>query len=145
MIAFDSSVIVAAILGWHESHAAAARAVERALDSAEGAILPVHALIESYAVLTGLPAPHRLSPSDALTLLQENFGEVRLASFPSREAWSLLRGLAGQQLSGGVTYDALIVESAKEAKATTLLTFNSRDFERLDAGIEILAPRPRAL
>jgi predicted nucleic acid-binding protein len=137
MIAVDSSVIVAALLTWHDRHDAAARALDRAVASGE-LVLPVHALLETYAVLTRLPAPHRISAADALALLEANFAEVRLVSFSSRDAWPMLRRLAGLQLSGGITYDALIVESAKEAKARRLLTLNPRDFERLDAGIEVV-------
>ena len=141
MTALDSSVIIAALLAWHESHAAAAAAVTRALGSDQGVLVPAHALLESYAVLTRLPPPHRLSPAAALTLLQENFKEVRLAPFSVREVWPLLRRLSLQELGGGITYDALIVESAKEARATSLLTLNPRDFERLDSGIDVISPK----
>jgi predicted nucleic acid-binding protein len=136
VIALDSSILVAALLGWHERHEAAARALDRALATGD-LVLPVPALVEAYAVLTRLPAPHRLSPSDALTLLEANFAEVRLASFSARDAWPMLRRLARMQLAGGITWDAVIVEAAKEAKAGRLLTLNPRDFERLDAGIDI--------
>lgn len=135
MIALDSSVIVAALLSWHERHAAAARALERALGS--GVLVPAHALVESYAVMTRLPAPHRLAPADALQLLRENFGEVRIAAHGARSVFPLLTQLAGISLGGGIVYDAVILDTAADAGATSLLTLNARDYERLPERIRI--------
>ena len=140
MIAVDTSVVVAALLTWHERHDDAARALGRAMAGREGFILPVHVLLECYAVLTRLPPPHRLSPEDALSLLSANFRDVKLASLASRSVWPLLTRLAGKGIAGGATYDALIMDAARGAGATALLTLNSRDFERFDGGIEVLAP-----
>lgn len=140
MIALDSSVIVAALLSWHDRHEAAARAVERALSSKEGVLIPAHALVESFAVLTRLPAPHRLLPAVALELLRENFATVRIAALPARNVWPLVDRLALLGLGGGIAYDAVILDSASEAGATSLLTLNERDYDRLDSRMRISAP-----
>lgn len=140
MTAVDTSVLVAALLTWHERHDAAARALARAMDSSEGFVIPVHVLVECYAVLTRLPPPHRLSPADAASLLDANFREARLASFPSRSVWPLLARLSDKEIAGGATYDAMILDTARTAGATALLTLNSRDFERVDAAIRVFEP-----
>jgi predicted nucleic acid-binding protein len=140
MIALDSSVMIAALLEWHEKHDAAARAVERALSSKRGVLVPAHALMESYAVMTRLPPPHRLAPADALELLRANFDEIRLASLPTHAIWTVLRKLAAAGLGGGITYDAVILETARAAGATALLTLNERDYARLDPRIAIELP-----
>ena len=46
--------------------------------SSEARVLAVaaHALVETYAVLTRLPAPHRLAPADAWTLIDTNFARA---------------------------------------------------------------------
>jgi predicted nucleic acid-binding protein len=139
MIALDSSVIVAALLSWHEKHRPAASAVERALASKEGIVIPSHALVESYAVMTRLPPPHRLAPADALALLRENFAATRLASITGRAFWPVINRLAAAGLGGGITYDALILESATDAGASALLTLNKRDYDRLDPRLEIVS------
>ena len=69
--AVDTSVVIAALLAWHESH-------EPALDSMiaarhGGLVLPAPALTEAYSVMTRLPAPHRLAPADACELLSGSF------------------------------------------------------------------------
>jgi predicted nucleic acid-binding protein len=69
----DTSCMVAAVCGWHESHLAAREAIERRLRQADTMLVAGPALVEAYAVLTRLPPPHRLSASDAVALLDANF------------------------------------------------------------------------
>ncbi len=140
MIAVDTSVVVAALLTWHERHDDAARALGKAVGDPKGFVMPVHVILECYAVLTRLPPPHRLSPADAVALLSANFKEAKLASLASRSVWPLLTRLSEKGIAGGATYDALILDAARGAGATALLTLNGRDFERFDGGIEVIAP-----
>ncbi len=139
MIALDSSIIVAALLSWHEKHEPAAHAVETLLGSKTGAVIPAHALFESYAVTTRLPSPYRVSPADAFRLLKENFREIRLASLPVRSVWNVLQRLASEGLAGGLTYDAIILETSIDSGAMQLLTLNERDYQRLNPTIRIVS------
>ena len=137
MIALDSSVIVASFLSVDERHPAALRAVQGVVKATDGVVLPVHALVETYSVMTRMPRPYRLNPADASMLLRKTFGSSRLAPFAARSLWGMLEDLAGAELGGGLTYDAMILRSAEEAGATALLTLNARDYERLSPRIEI--------
>jgi predicted nucleic acid-binding protein len=138
--AIDSSVIIAAVLSWHENHGRARKALERALETGS-AVLPVHALVEAYAVMTRLPAPHRLAPADALAVLEGTLREsAKLARLPTGSVWSWLSATVERRIAGGRTYDALILESARRAGATHLLTLNPRDFGELDPALEIVEP-----
>ena len=69
--ALDSSVIVAGLLAWHEAHERSFRALVQARRGT--IVVPGPALVEAYAVMTRLPAPHRLAPSDAIDLLSGSF------------------------------------------------------------------------
>jgi predicted nucleic acid-binding protein len=73
--AVDSSVLVAALLSWHEAHSPAFAALSAAVEEGE-LLLPSSSLIECYSVLTRLPAAHRLSPSDAAGLLESELRET---------------------------------------------------------------------
>jgi predicted nucleic acid-binding protein len=142
--AVDTSVIVASLLAWHEHHRASLRSLERALDDAP-LVVPAAALVESYAVMTRLPAPHRLSPRDAHTLLRENFeSSAQVESLTGAEYWSMLASLASRSISGGRTYDAQILTAALKSGAGRLLTLNVTDFAAL-AGedIEVRSPLER--
>jgi len=137
--AVDASVIVAALLGWHEKHRSALRWTERALGS--DLVVPFHALVEAYAVMTRLPAPHRVGPADACDLLRSTFMHAgRVAIVDERRIWSWLDEVSAGGTAGGRTYDALVAECARNAGATHLATFNRRDFEAVGAGIEIIEP-----
>jgi predicted nucleic acid-binding protein len=100
-------------------------------------------LFEAYAVLTRLPAPWRVSAVVAERLLNNTFAATAtLASLPNGTAtWSLVRGLAQRELTGGVAHDAHVVACAAAAGAHAIVTFNRRDFARLDlAGMALIVP-----
>jgi len=95
--ALDSSVVVAALASWHEHHDAALAAVQEALSSEAGAIVPGHALVEAYSVLTRLPRPHRLRPADAARALQDTFeGRATIVGLDEPALWAPLDGVAPQ-------------------------------------------------
>lgn len=138
-VAVDASVMVAALVAWHESHEQAAAAVEAAL-ARKALVVPLPALFEAYALLTRLPAQHRLATADAYHLLRSSFGGARIAGLRTRDSWSLLRRWSVAGIGGGDSSDAAVVEAAREAGAKTLLTFRRRDIERLATGMEIVEP-----
>jgi len=132
LVALDSSVLIAAILVWHEHHSASHREVERLAASDADAVIPTHALLESYSVITRLPAPHRLCPSDARQLLDGSFRDWVTAPYPE-QIWSLIGRIADTETTGGAVYDALIVESALAAGADEVVTWNVSHFQRAAA------------
>ncbi|HYN08678.1 MAG TPA: PIN domain-containing protein [Vicinamibacterales bacterium] len=137
----DSSCIVAAVCGWHAQHAAAARALERRLAKGDRLVVAAHALVEAYAVLTRLPAPHRLTPADAWELLEANFvSDADVAALSGSAHAALLATLSQAGIGGGLTYDALIATSARHGKAAELLTFNRRHFDSVADDIDMIEP-----
>ena len=139
MIAVDSSVVIAALLSWHEFHERAAKAMEKAL-AGRRLLIPFPTLLESYSVLTRLPSPHRLRPEVAHQLLHESFGGARVMALSSRKAWSFLAECVTTATAGGRVYDAVIASAALEAGARELLTFNPRDFEAFGDRLSIVVP-----
>jgi predicted nucleic acid-binding protein len=141
-VAVDTNVIVAAHLVWHERHQEALAALEDALERGR-LLLSVHTLLEAYAVMTRLPAPHRLHPRDAYRLLYDTFYKAaEIGWLDETELWRLLEMLKEQGLAGGKTYDAYILACAIKVKADTFVTFNRRDFEiqLSDDETEIIEP-----
>lgn len=138
----DTSCIIAAICGWHERHAEAAAEITRRLESKERLATAAHALAEAYAVLTRLPAPHRLAPADAVALLEGNFIDgARVIALDAEGYRSLLKRAATEGFSGGRTYDAIIAECAVRAQAAALLTFNALHFRALSpAQMRVVVP-----
>jgi predicted nucleic acid-binding protein len=105
----DTSCIIAAICGWHAHHEAAAAEIERRLEARERVAAAAHSLAEAYAVMTRMPAPHRLSATDAIALLEASFLKgARVIALDAAEYRPLLRRAADEGIIGGRTYDALI-------------------------------------
>jgi predicted nucleic acid-binding protein len=139
--ALDSNCMVAAVCAWHEHHADTASAIERRLERGERLTLASHAVAETYAVLTRLPAPHRLSPADAWALVDANFvARARLVTLNGRSYGTVLGRLAAAGIGGGRTYDAIIGECAGRGRVQALLTLNPRHFDPPPAGVVVIDP-----
>lgn len=139
--ALDTSCMVAAVCTWHERHLAAVAEIERRLERGGRLAVAAHALVETYAVLTRLPAPHRLAPADAWALVKANFVESASVITLSGQAHvTLLRGLATQGIGGGRSYDAVIAACARHGRVDVLLTFNRRHFDPPPDGVSVIEP-----
>ena len=101
----DTSVLVPAVVSWHPAHAECRKALT------DVTVIPGHVLLETYSVLTRLPAPHRLGPKDAADLLTGlPFSALAL---PARRLVRLFPDVLGRhQIRGGATYDALVAATA---------------------------------
>ena len=133
MIAADTSVVVAAFASWHEGHAAASRALQRKPR------LPAQVLVESYSVLTRLPAPHRAAADLVDAFLAERFAGAIL-TLPEQALRALLNAAASTGIIGGAVYDALIAGTARHAGAI-LLTRDQRalaTYERIGVRYELI-------
>lgn len=144
ILALDTSVVVAAVSPWHENHAPARKLLARLLAQLDQhtVVLPRPVLVEAYSVLTRLPKPQRLVPQQALALLKQTLeGRVQVAQRSSLECWDFLESLARRGTAGGAAHDAVILDLAKHAGATSVYTLNLRHFVLLaPPGIEILSP-----
>jgi len=133
--------MVAAVCAWHVRHAAAAAEIERRLDRGERMAVAAHAIAETYAVLTRLPSPHRLAPSDAWTLVRTNFVDhAALVTLDGPAHVAVLEELALAGIGGGRTYDGLIAACAGASRVKALLTFNGRYFDPPPHGVMLVEP-----
>jgi len=134
LIAADTSVVVPALLTWHEHHDIARPRL------GDDVWASPHVLLEAYAVVTRVPLPRRLTPQAALELLRDRFAQ-RTISLPFWDQFEALDTLAAAAIFGGASYDGLIALVARAAGAA-LLSLDKRaaatyrklgvDFELLD-------------
>lgn len=113
MIALDTSVVVAAFASWHEAHRSAASCL------AQRPRIPAHVMLETYAVLTRLPPPHR-APSDLVVMFLKQRFTASPLTLPETAQASLLEQISASGLTGGAIYDALIGATARHAGATLI-------------------------
>jgi predicted nucleic acid-binding protein len=125
VIAVDTSVVVAGLLLDHAQHHRAQPVLR------SGPAIPAHAALESYSVLTRLPAPGRVSPAAAAQLLTRAFaGRYVALSVDEQEA--LVSELSRLGIMGGAVYDALIAATAMR-HGLTLRTLDERAAATYDA------------
>jgi predicted nucleic acid-binding protein len=137
----DTSCVVALALAHHVHHAATLAAVESLEAGGFEPVLVGHVLVESYAVLTRLRAGSRLHGADALAALEGSWGAVPAAALERAGHWDLVRWAAGNDMSGGRLYDALIAHSALGAGVDLLLSWNERHFRQLElAALRVVRP-----
>ena len=136
----DTSCLVAAVCTWHEHHGRTHREIERRAGAGEELVLAAHSLVETYAVLTRLPAPYRLRSEDALSLIESNWKGTPTIHLTGDETWRALLDTRRLGVIGGQTYDALIASIALKADASTLLTWNVRHFVAFSDRIAVFTP-----
>lgn len=138
----DSSVVVAACLGWHEFHLRTRSSLMDAEAADERFVLPWTTLLQSYSVLTRLPRGDRVPPADARDVLFRLLGRrSEIVHRGTRAAWTLLDDAVARGVAGGAIHDYEILVTAASAGATRLLTLDPDDFLRFgDHGVAIVVP-----
>ena len=141
IFAVDANCMIAAVSAWDKRHAEASAAIKVRLARGERMSVAVHALIETYSVLTRLPRPYRLTPADAYYVLQGTFlARATVYALDAPAHVELLEELAKEDIGGGRVHDSVIAECARRAGAETLLTFNRRHFDPPPEGVTIVEP-----
>ena len=129
----DTSAIVAAFASWHEKHDAAREALDSDLHLID------HCALETYSVLTRLPAPHRSPGPVVRDFLAARFPDP-LLRMNERSYRDFVLRLPDHAIAGGATYDALIAATAV-ANGAELVTCDRRAlpvYEAYGARIRLL-------
>jgi predicted nucleic acid-binding protein len=131
--AVDTSVVVAAFASWHEHHEGARLALD------DGARLIDYCALETYSVLTRLPAPHRSAGEIVRDFLRLRFSEpyLRLDARAYRE---FILSLPERGVTGGAAYDAVVAATAA-AHSAELVSCDRRavsTYERFGARVIVL-------
>lgn len=129
-VAFDTSVLVAALIEPHPFHARALPWLEQVDETVE-AECSWHAIAETWSVLTRLPLAPPISPALAEVAVERLSSRVRPVTLDGDLYRSALRRCAERGARSGAVFDALHLLVAESRGAVALVTFNPGDFERL--------------
>jgi predicted nucleic acid-binding protein len=101
-----------------------------------------HCCLEFYSVSTRLPPEFRLTPADAVKLVEnEVFARMGVHDLPAADRVVMLKTAAQDSTTGGRIYDAHIAEIARAAGAAVVVTDNRRHFmASLRHGIRVETP-----
>ena len=139
----DTSVLLAGLVDFGPQsapaqsvmHAVAEQRIERPATA-------WHCCLEFFSVATRLPPEFRLSPDDAIVLLQEEvFGRMAVHDLPAADRLPLLKSAARDATIGGRIYDAHIADVARAAGASVVVTDNRKHFlSALRYGMRVETP-----
>ncbi len=139
----DTSVILAGLIDLGPQSAPAQSILHAVAEKSLGpASTAWHCCLEFFSVATRIAPEYRLSPPDAVKLLDEEvFGRMTVHDLPAGDRVELLRAAARDGIAGGRVYDAHIAEVARAAKAAVIVTDNRRHFmAALRHGIRVETP-----
>jgi predicted nucleic acid-binding protein len=140
---FDTSVLLAGLVDFGPQ-SAPAQAILHAVAEKDvtSPATAWHCCLECFSVATRLPPEFRLTPADALRLVEEEvFGRMAVHDLPPEDRLGFLQAAARDGTAGGRIYDAHIAEVARAARATVIVTDNRRHFvAALRHGIRVETP-----
>jgi len=126
----DTSVILAGLIDFGPQSAPAQSLLHAVAEKrVQSPATAWHCCLEFYSVATRLPPEFRVSPADAVTLLEaEVFGRMAIHDLPAADRLSMIRGAAHDAIAGGRIYDCHIADVARAAGARVVVTDNRRHF-----------------
>ena len=126
----DTSVILAGLVDFGPQSAPAQSLMHAVAEKkVPDAATAWHCCLEFYSVATRLPPEFRVSPADALMLLEEEvFGRMTVHDLPASNRLPMLRAAAHDAVAGGRIYDSHIADVARAAGARVVVTDNRRHF-----------------
>ncbi|MDM8531257.1 PIN domain-containing protein [Anaerolineales bacterium HSG25] len=128
----DTSVLIAAMVETHPSHAIALPWVQQVKQGQAKGYVALHTLAELYSTLTRLPLRPPISGPLAQHLIDENVVQAfEIVALTAQDYLAVIGHLAQSGLIGAVTYDALILHVAKKVEVDQIITLNQRDFGRI--------------
>ena len=139
----DTSVLVAGSVRRHPHFNRAQPILEAASLGKDEYLISAHSVAEVYSVLTNLPVQPKIVPAEAQMIVEANVLKCfRRVAVTARMYENAVLRCAELGLSGGVIYDALLLECARSVSAERIYTFNIRDFQRLapDLASRVTAP-----
>ena len=127
MAFLDTSVLLASLDPDEAHHSACDR-----LLGAGGHQVYVHALAETFSVLTGGRSGRRVPPAVATRLVQESLlPALQVQALNGKDLMAALQACEARGVRGGAVYDWLHLAAARKARAEVFLTLNLRDFQAL--------------
>jgi predicted nucleic acid-binding protein len=126
----DTSVILAGLIDFGPQSSPAQSLMHAVADRrVQSPATGWHCCLEFFSVATRLPPEFRISPTDAVTLLEEEiFARMSVHDLPAADRLPMLRAAARDAIAGGRIYDSHIADVARAAGARVVVTDNRRHF-----------------
>lgn len=131
----DTSCLAAAVCGSHEHHTRTVPELELRVRDGDELVIASHLLVETYAGLTCLPSPHRLTASTVRTLLEANWRSAEVIHLTAEETWRALGNASRLSAAGGQCHDPAIASWVEKGATLNLRTWYVRHYSRFSNGL----------
>jgi predicted nucleic acid-binding protein len=129
---FDTSVLLAALVRVHPSHAPSQRWLQQVAQGEVQGYISSHGIAEVYAKLTSVPFQPRIKRQEAHDLLNVRIRNLlEPIALTGTECWQVVDHMVAQGFIGGIVYDALLVYASIRANVDVVLTLNARHFRQI--------------
>jgi predicted nucleic acid-binding protein len=130
MVFLDTSVLLGGLVDFGPQSAPAHTVLHAIAEKTIAAAATAwHCCLEFYSVSTRLPPEFRLTPEQALQLLEEEVvARLDVHDLPAAARLPMLRHAAAEGTAGGRIYDTHIAEIARTAAASIIVTDNRKHF-----------------
>ncbi len=139
----DTSVLVAGCVKAHPHHSRAQPLLQEIAEGTIQGYCAAHSIAEAFSALTTIPVQPRITPAEAIALVAHNLQKpFKLISAKTIHYEKALAACLTAGVSGGIVYDALLIECARASDAERIYTFNKSHFVLLapDLADRIVAP-----
>lgn len=125
IVAVDSSVLIASLVGKDPHHEASASLLEEYRP-----FIHRHALVETFSTLTGGRLGFRMSTDEIAQLIRESILPwVRTTDLDDAELIEAMSASQDRGVRGGAVYDFLHLRAARKISASRLYTKEVNDFK----------------
>jgi len=141
-IFFDTSILIPAFAEAHPNHKECFSILEKVSDKKMEVFTSSHVLLEFYSVFSKLPLKTRISPLEIKEIIEKNiYPNFKIIMLEQRDYKEVISKISSIGLSGGIVYDLFHYIAARKAKASLILTYNEKDFQKVNFDkIPILLP-----
>jgi len=133
MTFIDTGILVGALLEKHPEHRQCLSALELYTDC----VTDAHALVETFATLTGF---YKVPVDAAAELTLGLKASLKIEPLPLAIYETAIREARSRGVMGGGIYDALHSTFARNKRATRIITRNPSHFAHTAPDLEILTP-----
>ena len=131
-VLFDSNVLVAFLVKDHIDHTRALNAFLEYRNKDAELVIGTHSIAEVYRTLTWGVRYLNYTPQEAHFIITNSILPVfKCINLVEEDYQIALAFLNEDNLSGAIIYDALIACASEKAKVDSLVTFNIKDFKRV--------------
>jgi predicted nucleic acid-binding protein len=94
-----------------------------------------HSLAEVYSTLTQMPGNRRISGAQAILFIADIRARLSVISFSGDEYAEAPEASAALGIAGGSIYDAMLAHCAIKAEATTVYSWNAKQYAQCGSAV----------